>query len=47
MNREEAASMATIISIAINLAFLLEKRGKRVAFANLDVEGSDIHICSD
>jgi hypothetical protein len=37
MNREEAASMATIISLAANLALLLAKKGKRVTLADLDV----------
>ena len=36
-NREEAASMATIISLAANLALLLAKKGKRVTLADLDV----------
>ncbi len=36
--------MATIISIAVNLALLLAKRGKRVTLADLDVGRADIHI---
>ena len=36
--------MATIISIASNLALLLAKKGKRVTLAGLDVGGADIHI---
>lgn len=36
--------MATIISIAANLALLLTKKGKRVTLADLDIGGADIHI---
>jgi flagellar biosynthesis protein FlhG len=43
-NREEAASMATIVSTAANLALLLAKKGKRVTLADLDVGGADSHI---
>jgi NUBPL iron-transfer P-loop NTPase len=55
-NHEEAASMATIISIAsgkggvgksviaANLALLLAKKGRRVTLVDLDVGGADIHI---
>ena len=46
-NHEEAASMATIISIAANLALLLTKKGKRVTLADLDIGGADIQSCSD
>jgi MinD-like ATPase involved in chromosome partitioning or flagellar assembly len=43
-NHEEAASMATIVSTAANLALLLAKKGKRVTLADLDAGGADIHI---
>jgi cellulose biosynthesis protein BcsQ len=43
-NHEEAASIATIVSITANLALLLAKKGKRVTLADLDVGGADIHI---
>ena len=55
-DHEEAASMATLISIAsgkggvgksviaANLALLLAKKGKRVTLADLDIGGADIHI---
>jgi hypothetical protein len=42
-NHEEAASTATIVSTAANLA-LLAKKGKRVTLADLDIGGADIHI---